>query len=94
MPEQKWFLYILQCSDSTLYTGITTDIDRRVQQHESGKGARYTKGRGPFKVIYTENHNNRSEASKREAQIKAMDRVEKLRLNSVVPTPPSGRGLG
>jgi putative endonuclease len=85
MPSQSWFLYILQCVDGTLYTGITTDIFRRISQHENGKGAKYTKGRSPFKIIYTETHNNRSEASKREVEVKRMSRGEKMELGKREP---------
>ncbi len=75
-----WVVYILQCADNTLYTGITNNLSRRLLAHEMGKGAKYTKGRGPFTVVYTESYNNRSEASKREMAIKAMERAEKLGL--------------
>lgn len=76
----SWVVYILECSDKTLYTGITTDLVRRMIEHESGKGAKYTRGRGPLEVIYTEIHKTRSEASKRELQIKSLDRLSKLKL--------------
>lgn len=75
-----WVVYILQCADNTLYTGITNNFPKRLLAHEMGKGAKYTKGRGPFVVLYTEEHPNRSEASKRESVIKGMDRVAKLGL--------------
>ncbi len=75
-----WFIYILECADQTLYTGITTDIQRRFQQHEQGQGAKYTKGRTPLKLLYTEKARNRSEASKREAEIKTMSKQEKREL--------------
>lgn len=75
-----WFIYILECADQTLYTGITTDIQRRLQQHEQGQGAKYTKGRTPLKLVYTEKARNRSEASKREAEIKTMSKQEKREL--------------
>ncbi|MCE3233295.1 MAG: Excinuclease subunit domain protein [Rickettsiaceae bacterium] len=82
MPQQNWFIYILQCADGTLYTGITTDVERRLSEHESGKGAKYTRGRGPLKIIYTETHENRSAASVREAEIKSMDKNRKLLLSN------------
>jgi putative endonuclease len=75
-----WTVYILQCVDGTLYTGITTDLDKRIAMHESGKGAKYTNGRGPFVVLYTEIHAGRSEASKREWAIKGLSKVEKIEL--------------
>ncbi len=76
----SWKIYILQCADDSFYTGITTDLTRRIAQHEAGKGARYTKGRGPFKLVYQEKSSNRSEASKRELAIKALSRDEKCLL--------------
>lgn len=78
----SWKIYIIECSDATLYTGITTDLDRRILEHETGKGARYTRGRGPLKLVYVEDCLNRSEASKRELQIKALSRAEKIKLIS------------
>tara|TARA_R110002072_G_scaffold5447_3_gene35041 strand:- start:45 stop:302 length:258 start_codon:yes stop_codon:yes gene_type:complete len=72
-----WFVYILKCGDDTLYTGITTDIPRRLSVHESGKGAKYTKGRGPLALVYQEECSNRSMASKREIEIKALPRSDK-----------------
>ena len=83
MPEsknKKWFVYILKCGDGTLYTGITNNLSIRISAHENGTGAKYTKGRGPFTLFYHEMHENRSSASKREIEIKSMDREEKLRL--------------
>ena len=82
MLTLSWTVYILQCGDDTLYTGITNDLDRRIVEHQSGKGAKYTRGRGPLKLIYTEYHNTMSEASKREAEIKSLDRTTKLKLVS------------
>lgn len=72
--------YILRCADQTLYTGITDNLERRLAVHAHGKGAKYTRGRGPFEVVYTEACKNRSEASKRESAIKALSRQEKLKL--------------
>ncbi len=73
-----WIVYILECADQTLYTGITNNLDHRINEHESGTGAKYTRGRAPFKLLYTENHSTRSQALKREAEIKSFDRVTKL----------------
>ena len=81
----NWTVYILECADSSLYTGITTDLARRIIQHKTGKGARYTHGRGPFRLVHQELHKNRAEASKREIMIKAMTRVRKLALIQGVP---------
>lgn len=75
-----WTIYILQCGDGSFYTGITNDIDGRIAAHESGKGARYTKGRGPLRIIYSEQVSNRSEASKRELAIKGLSRRQKEEL--------------
>ena len=80
MTNTGWTVYILECADKTLYTGITIDIDRRVQEHDGGKGAKYTKGRGPMKIAYTETCVDRSDASKREIQIKKLARADKLKL--------------
>jgi len=78
----SWTVYILRCSDDTLYTGITKDIDRRIAQHERGLGAKYTRGRGPYRVLYTERHETKGHALKREAEIKALDKAAKLQLIS------------
>ncbi len=78
----NWIVYILECSDKTLYTGITKDIKRRMAEHENGTGAKYTKGRGPFKVVYSELQPTMSHALKREAEIKSLDRCAKQKLTS------------
>lgn len=75
-----WALYIVECIDETYYTGITNDIDRRIAQHNSGAGAKYTKGRAPVRLIYTEYFKNRSEASKRELQVKSLSKDHKTDL--------------
>jgi putative endonuclease len=75
-----WIVYMLECADNSLYTGITTDLDRRLAEHAAGKGARYTKGRGPFRLVYRETCQSRAEASKRETAIKALDRAKKRQL--------------
>ena len=75
-----WTVYILKCSDNSLYTGITVDLERRLGEHSKGKGAKYTKHRGPFTVVFTEYHETRGQALKKEATIKAMTRKEKLDL--------------
>ena len=77
----SYFVYILECNNGTLYTGITTDIKRRVDEHNnSEKGARYTKLRRPVKLVYSEKSEDRSSASKREYEIKKLKRSEKLEL--------------
>ena len=75
-----WHVYILACGDGTLYTGITTDVPARLEAHRMGKGAKYTKGRGPLELVYREAVGSKSEATKREAAIKRMGRAEKLGL--------------
>ena len=79
---KKWTVYILLCKDSTFYTGITNDMNRRLLQHEKGNGARYTKGRGPFKVIYKALFNNQSEALKEERRIKQLRKASKIKLTN------------
>jgi len=75
------FIYILKCSDKTLYTGYTNDIEKRVLAHNSLKtGARYTKGRRPVSLVYSENFKTKSKAMKREWEIKAMTRKEKISI--------------
>ena len=76
----SWKLYILRCGDGSLYTGITTDVEKRLAAHRSGKGAKYTRGRTPVELVYREEHPNRAEASKRDYQIKQLSRAEKLAL--------------
>ena len=77
----NWQVYIILCSDGSLYTGITTDIEKRFRQHAEGKGAKYFRGREPLKVVYHEDGHSRSSAAKREVEIKAMNRTEKLLLS-------------
>ena len=78
-----YFVYILQCSDNTFYTGITTNLERRVKEHNTSKiGAKYTKVRRPVKLIYSKEFNNRSEASVEEARIKKLTRTEKINFIS------------
>ena len=76
----NWQVYIIRCSDGSLYTGITLDIARRLSQHGGREGAKYFRGRRPEAVVYLECGHSRSTASRREAQIKRLKRVEKLRL--------------
>lgn len=78
--EQIWYLYILRCRDGSLYTGITTDVQKRLEVHRSGKGAKYTRGRGPLELVYSEKCGSHSEALKRELQIKGMTKEEKQQL--------------
>ena len=78
--EHTWTLYILRCGDGTLYTGITTDVEKRLEAHRSGKGAKYTRGRGPLELMYREECGTHSDALKRELEIKALPREEKMKL--------------
>lgn len=76
---KSYFVYILECSDGTLYTGITTDPERRLKEHNtSSVGARYTQGRRPVRLMYTKEYGNRTEASKEEARIKKLNREQKF----------------
>jgi len=75
-----YFVYLLQCKDGTIYTGITTDVKRRFLEHKDGKGGHYTSSRKVVKVLYTENHKDRSSALRREGQIKGWRREKKLNL--------------
>ena len=79
--KHHWKLYIIEASDSSLYTGITTDIERRFEEHAQGqKGAKYFNGRHPLGVVYHEDGHSRSSASRREAEIKKMSRAQKHEL--------------
>ena len=75
-----YFLYILRCGDGSLYTGITTDVEKRLQTHQSGKGAKYTRGRCPLTVVYREPCGDKSTALRRELEVKALSREQKLAL--------------
>ena len=76
----NWYVYILRCKDDTLYCGITPDMKRRLEQHRSGKGAKYTRGRGPLELVYCEALSSHSDALKREIAIKRLTRAQKLDL--------------
>ena len=81
MNTITWSVYIIEASDASLYTGITIDVDRRFKEHANGnKGAKFFNGRKPVKVVYIENGHSRSSASKREAEIKKLSRVDKKSL--------------
>ena len=75
-----WQTYIIKCNDGSLYTGITTDLEKRIAAHNAGKGAKYTASRRPIQLLYREEAANRSEASKRENTIKKLNRNDKLAL--------------
>lgn len=78
--DSNWYLYILRCGDGTLYTGITTDVEKRLEAHRSGKGAKYTRGRSPLELVYREVCGSHSDALKREAAVKKLSRVQKEQL--------------
>ena len=75
-----WVVYIVECADRSLYTGITNNLVRRVDEHNTGRGARYTRGRGPVTLRYHELQPDRSSASTRECEIKSLSRREKMEL--------------
>ena len=79
-----YHLYIIECKDGSLYTGITTDVKRRFQEHKNGKGGAYTRAKKVKKILYTEKFSNRSTASKREAEIKHWPRKKKLALTKFI----------
>lgn len=76
----SWYVYILQCADDTLYTGITNNKSRRLSQHNAGKASKYTRTKLPVIMIYSEPSEDRSSATKRELAIKKLTRAQKLRL--------------
>lgn len=78
--KTTWYLYIILCSDASLYTGITTDVERRFSEHKGKKGAKYFRGKSPRKVVYVESGHTRATASRREATVKKLSRQEKLLL--------------
>lgn len=80
-----YFVYILRCGDGTLYTGTTDDVERRFAAHSAGKGAKYTRGRGPLELLYREECADKSAALKRELAIKKLKREEKLALIKNTP---------
>ncbi|GAA4706714.1 GIY-YIG nuclease family protein [Brevibacillus fulvus] len=84
IPSHKGhFVYILQCADNTYYTGYTTELLRRINQHNSGRGAKYTRGRGPVKLVYMEEGESRSWGQRREEAIKRLSREQKELLVKV-----------
>lgn len=75
-----YYIYLLQCENNSIYTGIAIDVEKRFQEHLSGKGAKYTRANKPIKILYTEKCQDKSTAMKREIEIKRLSRVEKLKL--------------
>lgn len=81
LPTTSWSIYIVRCADNSLYTGITTDVDRRLKEHNDGKsGAKYTRNRRPVSLVYQESAESRSHASRREREIKRLTQRQKLDL--------------
>lgn len=79
--EQQWWVYIVECADNSFYTGITTDIQRRLNEHNSDtKGARYTRMRRPVKLVFQQSFEDRSQSSKQEHSIKQLSRKQKAKL--------------
>jgi putative endonuclease len=76
----EWYVYMVQCADGSLYTGIATDVERRVAEHNAGQGARYTRGRGPVTLVYRETVEDRPAALKREYAIKKLPALRKRNL--------------
>ncbi|MDO8519165.1 MAG: GIY-YIG nuclease family protein [Deltaproteobacteria bacterium] len=89
MKLEPWNVYILKCADGTLYTGVTKDLKRRLSEHNTGKAARYTRGRGPVKLVYQEKCKSRSVALVREYAVKALPREKKKLLIKYTAPPPS-----
>jgi putative endonuclease len=88
----NWYVYIIHCSDDTYYTGISNDVDRRIEQHASLRGAKYFRGRKPQRLVYLESGHTRSTASRREAEIKKLSKTGKIQLldadSNEVPAAP------
>jgi len=82
-----WYVYMLKCSDNSIYTGITTDLNKRVKRHNSGDGAKYTRSRRPVSLAYFQKLTSESEAKIREMQIKSLGRDNKERLIGAVGFP-------
>ena len=88
MPDTKqWFVYMLECADCSLYTGVSNDLARRVEKHNAGKGAKYTRSRLPVKLVYSETAPDKGEALKKEIRMKQLSRREKLELVSSLLNP-------
>ena len=78
--ERTWKVYMLRCGDGSLYTGIAVDVQARLAMHKSGKGAKYTRGRGPLELVFEEECPDKGTALRRELEIKALSREEKLKM--------------
>ena len=90
MSQSEWFVYILRCSDNSLYTGVTTDCERRLHEHtHPARGAKYTRARRPVQLAYSEPAESRASAQQREAEIKRLSRDAKRRLITVSAEQPA-----
>jgi predicted GIY-YIG superfamily endonuclease len=78
--KNQWFVYMLECADGTLYTGVSNDLAKRIEKHNTGKGAKYTRSRLPVKLVYSETAPDKGEALKKEIKMKQLSRTEKLEL--------------
>lgn len=85
MTEKDWFIYLIETRQGSLYTGITTNVERRLQQHQQGKGAKYLRGRGPLTLVFSGMAGSRSRASQLEARIKQLSREQKYHLLDTDP---------
>jgi len=86
MNNLSWYVYIVKCKDASLYTGISNDVDSRIEKHNLGKGSKsIVKSKRPVELVYVERFENRSEASKRESEIKKLSRKDKKQLVSLGP---------
>ena len=91
--DNGWSVYIIRCDDGSLYTGVSTNVERRFREHrEHPRGAKFFNGRKPLEVVWTEGGHSRSSACRREAAIKRLSRVQKLRLIVACPGPELGAG--
>ena len=82
---KQWFVYMLECADGSLYTGVSNDLAKRVEKHNAGKGAKYTRSRLPVKLVYSETAPDKGEALKKEIKMKQLSRAEKLKLINQPP---------
>ena len=90
---KTWLVYLFLCRDGTLYCGITNDMPRRIKAHDEGKGAKYTRGRGPVRLVYSEPAKSKGDALRREREIKSMGRKKKSSLARITPGSPRGNSF-
>jgi len=88
--HEPWFVYVLRCGDGSFYTGIARDVEARLAQHARGRGARYTRGRGPLSVVHVEPAGSRGDALRREAEIRRLGRAAKAAMASSTPSQGNG----